>query len=111
MKMTESKLRSVIRQTIRESFSEDVKKLRADYDKSHGKLKEKAKTLREKKMIMQAVGMVNEKINSLVTELEKLPITDVLDNVKKSHSNKFTKCMETLKSITESSGEWLKENQ
>ena len=111
MKMTESKLRSVIRQTIRESFSEDVKKLRADYDKSHGKLKEKAKTLREKKMIMQAVGMVNEKINSLVSELEKLPITDVLDNVKKSHSNKFTKCMETLKSITESSGEWLKENQ
>ena len=111
MKMTESKLRKVIRQTIKESFSEDVKKLRADYDKSHGKLKEKAKTLREKKMIMQAVGMVNEKINSLVSELEKLPITDVLDNVKKSHSNKFTKCMETLKSITESGDVWLKENQ
>ena len=111
MKMTEGKLRNVIRQTIRESFGEDVKKLRADYDKSHGKLREKAKTLKEKKMIMQAVGMVNEKITGLVSELEKLPITDVLDNVKKSHSNKFTKCMETLKSITEHNTGWLKENQ
>ena len=111
MKMTENQLKKVIKGVIKESFKEDVKKLRGDYDKSHGKLKEKATKLKEKKMIMQAVGMVNEKINSLVTELEKLPITDVLDNVKKSHSNKFTKCMETLKSITESGGEWLKENQ
>ena len=111
MKMNESKLKEIIRGVIQESFKEDVKKLRGEYDKSHGKLKEKATTLREKKMIMQAVGMVNEKINTLVSELSELPITDVLDNVKKSHSNKFTKCMETLKSITESSGEWLKENQ
>jgi hypothetical protein len=111
MKMNEAKLKNIIRGVIKESFQDEVKKLRGEYDKSHGKLKEKAKTLREKKMIMQAVGMVNEKINSLVSELEKLPITDVLDNVKKSHSNKFSKCMETLKSITESSGEWLKENQ
>lgn len=111
MKMNEAKLKNIIRGVIKENFQDEVKKLRGEYDKSHGKLKEKATKLREKKMIMQAVGMVNEKITGLVSELEKLPITDVLDNVKKSHSNKFTKCMETLKSITESSGEWLKENQ
>ena len=71
----------------------------------------KTKNGREKQQIMKAVGMVNEKIDELVSELSKLPITDVLDNVKKSHSNKFTKCMETLKSITEHNTGWLKENQ
>ena len=111
MKMNEKQLKNVIRGVIQESFKEDVKKLKDEYTKSHGKIKEKATKLREKQQIMKAVTMVNEKIDSLVSELSKLPINDVLDNVKKSHSNKFTKCMETLKSITEHNTGWLKENQ
>ena len=111
MKITEGQLKEVIRGVIQESFKEDVKKLKDDYTKHQGRLKEKATKLREKQQIMKAVTMVNEKIDSLVSELSKLPINDVLDNVKKSHSNKFTKCMETLKSITEHNTGWLKENQ
>ena len=60
---------------------------------------------------MKAVGIVNEEIGTMVSKLKKLPVTEVLENVKKSHANKYTKAIETLESITEHNTGWLKENQ
>ena len=38
---------------------------------------------------LEHVGLVNEKISTLVSELKNLPISEVLGSVKKSHSRKY----------------------
>ena len=48
---------------------------------------------------------------SLVGELNELPVTEVLENVKKSHANKYVRAIETLKGICEHNTGWIKENQ
>ena len=60
---------------------------------------------------MKAVNIVNEEIGTMVSKLKKLPVTEVLENVKKSHANKYTKAIETLESICEHNTGWLKENK
>ena len=111
MKIVERKLRKIIRQVIKEGFTEDVKKFKGEYEKSHGKLKEKAGKLREKQQIMKAVNMVNEKIAEMLSELKKMSVTEVLENVKKSHANKYTRAIEALSGICEHNTGWLKENK
>ena len=49
--------------------------------------------------------------SNFVSKLKKLPVTEVLENVKKSHANKYTKAIETLESICEHNTGWLKENK
>ena len=92
-------------------FRSDVKKFKQEYDTHQGKLKEKALSLRETQQIMKAVGMVNEKIMGMIGELNELPVSDALENVKKGHVNKYIKAMETLKGICEHNTEWLEENK
>jgi hypothetical protein len=60
---------------------------------------------------MKAVGMVNEKIMGMIGELNELPVSDALDNVKKGHANKYIRAIETLKGICEHNTEWLEENK
>ena len=60
---------------------------------------------------MKAVGMVNEKIMGMIGELNELPVSDALDNVKKGHANKYNRAIETLKGICEHNTEWLEENK
>jgi uncharacterized protein YwgA len=111
MKVTKTQLRKIVREVLSEGFTDDVKKFKEDYGKTHGKLKEKAVKLREKQQIMKAVNIVNEKITEMLAELKKLPVTEVLENVKKSNANKYTRAIETLSSICEHSTGWLKENK
>jgi 3-methyladenine DNA glycosylase AlkC len=119
MKITQERIRVIIReelQSLNESkkvrgLSDDVKKFRTEYDIKHGKLKEKALKLHERQQIMKAVGMVNEKIMEMISELNKLPVADALENVKKTHSNKYIRAIETLKGICEHNTVWLKENK
>ena len=92
-------------------FRSDVKKFKQEYDSHQGKFKEKALSLRETQQIMKAVGMVNEKIMGMIGELNELPVSDALENVKKGHVNKYIKAMETLKGICEHNSEWLEENK
>ena len=46
----------------------------------------------------------------MIAELNELPVSDALENVKKGHVNKYTKAIETLKGICEYNTEWLEEN-
>ena len=111
-KLTKSRLIQIIREElINEGITDDVKKLRTQYDTHAGRIREKALKLKEKKQIMKAVGIVNEEIGTMVSKLKKLPVTEVLENVKKSHANKYTKAIETLESICEHNTGWLKENK
>jgi hypothetical protein len=117
MKITKAQIREIIREElhsineIKSGLTDDIKKFKTEYDVKHGKLKEKAMGLRERQQIMKAVRVVNEKIMEMLSELSKLPVTDALENVKKSHANKYIRAIETLKGICEQNAGWLKENK
>ena len=107
------KLKKLIKESKEKDygFKSDVGKFRKEYADHQGKFKRKALGLRETQQIMKAVGMINEKIMGMIGELNKLPVTDVLENVKKSHANKYIRAIETLKGICEHNTGWIKENQ
>ena len=91
-------------------FKSDVGKFRQKYAEHQGKFKQEALGLRETQQIMDAVGMVNEKIMGMIGELSELPVSDALDNVKRGSANKYIRAIETLKGICEHNTEWLEEN-
>ena len=107
------KLKELIKESKEKDygFNSDVKKFRQEYATHQGKFKQKALGLHETQQIMKAVGMVNERIMGMIGELNELPVSDALENVKKGHVNKYTKAIETLKGICEHNTGWIKENQ
>ena len=119
MKITQKRIKEIIREEIQNineakkvrSLSDDVKTFKKEYAVKSGKLKEKATKLQERQKIMEAVGMINESIMKMIGELNELPVTEVLENVKKSHANKYIRAIETLKGICELNTGWLKENK
>jgi hypothetical protein len=106
------KLKELIKESKKKDygFKSDVGKFRQEYATHQGKFKQKALGLRETQQIMDAVGMVNEKIMKMIGELNELPVSDALDNVKKGSANKYIRAIETLKGICEHNTEWLDEN-
>ena len=119
MKITQKRIKEIILEEIESlneakkvhSLTDDVKTFKKEYAVKSGKLKEKATKLQERKKIMEAVSMVNESIMKMIGELNKLPVTEVLENVQKSHANKYIRAIETLKGICEHNTGWIKENQ
>ena len=106
------KLKELIKESKKKDygFKSDVKKFRQEYTTHQGKFKQKALGLRETQQIMKAVGMINEKIMGMISELNELPVSDALENVKKGHVKKYIRAIETLKGICEHNTEWLEEN-
>ena len=119
MKITQKRIKEIIQEEIQNineakkarSLSDDVKSFKKEYAVKSGKLKEKATKLQERQKIMEAVGMINDSIMKMVGELNELPVTEVLENVKKSHANKYVRAIETLKGICDHNAGWIKENQ
>ena len=106
------KLKELIKESKKKDygFKSDVKKFRQEYTTHQGKFKQKGLSLRETQQIMKAVGMINEKIMGMIGELNELPVSDALENVKKGHVKKYIRAIETLKGICEHNTEWLEEN-
>ena len=119
MKITQKRIKEIIQEEIQKmneskkvrSLSDDVKTFKKEYAVKSGKLKEKATKLQERQKIMEAVGMINDSIMKMICQLNELPVTEVLENVKKSHANKYIRAIETLKGICEHNTGWIKENQ
>ena len=119
MKITQKRIKEIILEEIESlneakkvhSLTDDVKTFKKEYAVKSGKLKEKATKLQERQKIMEAVGMINDSIMKMIGELNKFPVTEVLENVKKSHANKYIRAIETLKGICEHNTGWIKENQ
>ena len=119
MKITQKRIKEIIREEIQKidegkkarSLSDDVKSFKKEYAVKSGKLKEKATKLQERQKIMEAVGMINETIMGMIGELNILPVTEILEYVKKAHANKYIRAIETLKGICEHNTGWIKENQ
>ena len=67
------KLKKLIKESKKKDygFKSDVKKFRQEYTTHQGKFKQKALGLHETQQIMKAVGMVNEKIMEMISELNK----------------------------------------
>ena len=91
MKIKVDTLRKIIRQELKEGFSDDVKKFQDQYKNYNDKLAGQAGKLRDRQTQMKAVKLINKKIGSLVGELKKLHGRKVLETVKKSHANKYEK--------------------
>ena len=120
VKITQKRIKEIIREELQSiltegkkarSLSDDVKTFKKEYAVKSGKLREKATKLQERQKIMEAVGMINDSIMKMIGELNELPVTEVLENVKKSHANKYIRAIETLKGICELNTGWLKENK
>ena len=119
MKITQKRIKEIILEEIESlneakkvhSLTDDVKTFKKEYAVKSGKLKEKATKLQERQKIMEAVGMINDTIMKMIGELNKFPVTEVLENVKKSHANKYIRAIETLKGICDHNSGWLKENK
>ena len=110
MKIKVDTLRKIIRQELKEGFSDDVKKFQDQYKTYNDKLAGQAGKLRDRQTQMKAVKLINKKIGSLVGELKKLQGGKVLETVKKSHANKYNKSIAMLEDVLESTTGWLKEN-
>ena len=119
MKITQKRIKEIIREEVQSltegkkvrSLSDDVKTFKKEYAVKSGKLKEKATKLQERQKIMEAVGMINDSIMKMIGELNELPVSDALENVKKGHVKKYIRAIETLKGICEHNTEWLEENR
>jgi hypothetical protein len=120
VKITQKRIKEIIREELQgimsegkkaRSLTDDVKTFKKEYAVKSGKLREKATKLQERQKIMEAVGMINDSIMKMIGELNELPVTEVLENVKKSHANKYIRAIETLKGICELNTGWLKENK
>ena len=119
MKITQKRIKEIIREELQSlneakkarSLTDDVKTFKKEYAVKSGKLREMATKLQERQKIMEAVGMINDSIMKMIGELNELPVTEVLENVKKSHANKYIRAIETLKGICELNTGWLKENK
>ncbi len=120
VKITQKRIKEIIREELQgimsegkkaRSLTDDVKTFKKEYAVKSGKLREKATKLQERQKIMEAVGMINDSIMKMIGELNELPVTEVLENVKKSHANKYIRAIETLKGICEHNTGWIKENQ
>mgnify|MGYP006082246343 FL=1 len=92
-------------------FKSDVEKFKQEYDTHQGEFKQKALSLRERQQTMKAVGVVNKKIMEMLSELNKLPVSDALENVNKSSVKKYISALETLKGICEQNAGWIEENK
>ena len=92
-------------------FKSDVEKFKQEYDTHQGEFKQKALGLRERQQTMKAVGVVNQKIMEMLSELGELPVSDALENVNKSSVKKYISALETLKGICEQNASWIDENK
>ena len=91
MKLTEKKLRSLIRQIIvKEGLGEDLKAFDTEMGEAKGKLKEKAVALKERQQLIKAAGLVSEKLDMVTEALGKIPVFEVLNELKKTRTKNNT---------------------
>ena len=58
-----------------------------------------------------AKALVNQKISEIVEALKGLPVSEVLETVKKSNGNKYNRSIAMLEDILENTKGWIQEQQ
>ena len=111
MKITEKKLREIIKHEINESYAEDVKLYHKEMAEAQKGWDARATDLNEREQTMNSVGQMQRSIKAVLEGFKKIPVTETLGVVNKGQARKFQKAMGMLESILEDTSGWLKENQ
>ena len=111
MKLTEKKLREIIKQELNESYSEDVKLYHKEMAEAQKGLDIRATKLQEREQTMNSVGHLKRSIHAVLEGFKKMSVTETLSVVNKGQARKFEKAMGMLESILEDTSGWLEENQ
>ena len=111
MKLTEKRLRQIIKQELKESYAEDVKIYHKEMAEAQKSWDSRATDLNEREQTMKSVGRLQRSIRAVVEGFKKIPVSETLGVVNKGQSRKFEKAMGMLESILEDTSGWLKENQ
>ena len=112
MKLTEKKLRGLIRQIlVKEGLGEDLKAFDTEMGAAKGKLKEKAVALKERQQLIKAAGLVSEKLDLVSEALGKIPVFEVLNELKSSTAKKYERVTEMLKEVAEDTKTFVNENK
>ena len=111
MKITEKKLREIIKHEINESYAEDVKLYHKEMAESQKGWDARATDLNEREHTMHSVGRMQRSIRAVVEGFKKMPVTETLSVVNKGQVRKFEKAMGMLESILEDTSGWLEENK
>ena len=111
MKLTEKKLREIIKQELDESYSEDVKLYHKEMAEAQKGLDIRATELQEREQTMNSVGRMQRSIKAVLEGFKKMPVTETLGVVNKGQARKFEKAMGMLEGILEDTSGWLEENQ
>ena len=111
MKLTQKKLRHIIKQELKESYAEDVKAFHTEVGEAQQGWKQKYSELQERENTMSSVGRLQRSIHAVVEGFKKMPVTETLGVVNKGQARKFEKAMGMLESILEDTSGWLEENK
>ena len=111
MKLTQKKLREIIKEELNESYAEDVKIFHTEVGKTQDGWKQKYSELQERENTMNSVSRLQRSIHAVVEGFKKIPVTETLGVVNKGQARKFEKAMGMLESILEDTSGWLEENQ
>jgi len=111
MKLTEQKLREIIKQELTESYAEDIKAFQTEVGKTEAGWKEKYSELQERENTMNSVNRLQRSIHAVLEGFKKIPVSETLGVVNKGQARKFEKAMGMLEGILEDTSGWLEENQ
>ena len=111
MKLTQKKLREIIKQELNESYSEDVKLYHKEMAEAQGGWDIRATKLQEREQTMNSVSHLKRSIHAVLEGFKKMSVTETLSVVNKGQARKFEKAMGMLESILEDTSGWLEENQ
>ena len=111
MKLTEKRLRQIIKQELKESYAEDVKIYHKEMAEAQKGWDVRASDLNEREQTMNSVGRMQRSIKAVLEGFKKMPVQETLGTVSKGHVRKFQKAMGMLESILEDTSGWLEENK
>ena len=111
MKLTQKKLREIIKHEINESYAEDVKLYHKEMAEAQKGWDTRATELQEREQTMNSVGKLQRSIHAVLEGFKKMSVTETLSVVNKGQARKFEKAMGMLESILEDTSGWLEENQ
>ena len=111
MKLTQKRLKEIIREELNESYSEDVKSFQAEVGKTQGGWKKKYSEPQERENTMNSIGRLQRSIHAVVEGFKKMPVEETLGAVNKGQAVKFQKAIGILENILEDTSGWLEENK
>ena len=111
MKLTQKRLKEIIKEELNESYAEDIKVYHKEMAEAQKGWDARATDLNEREHTMNSVGRMQRSIRAVVEGFKKMPVTETLGTVSKGHARKFQKAMGMLESILEDTSGWLEENQ